>query len=519
MTKISGQGPSPGQTRGVGMLAKLVLHLSRLFAKRVLSATEVQRLASAAWDDGCWSQGNTIGEKLVRAGNRGKHIGNVHRDVLRAAKKAGLLSDARPYRFMVPGPGQALTKASMLLPHEVMHEALIREGSLASLCLSPEQLASDTGLGPLLRQWAQDPSVASFTPSVSEVLILGLHADGVQYTCSVRAGGARSIFVGSVNIISGQTLASRGKRHFLFALSKRRLCDCGCQGFHTLQEVFYVFAWSMRCLLQGVAPAVRHDGSPWSEEEANSRLPAGSSLPRAALLQVRGDWEWLTQAFRFRSVNSESFCWMCEATKSGPLTYRSFGVDAAHRATLISHEAYILGCMQAQQQPSNIFRSPGMRLEHVGVDAMHAGDLGVFQDIVGSVFWLEITNKSWHRNAAAGLKVLNEELKNFYGVNPFLSELTLVMSQIRSSEPGYPTLKAKAAQTRHVAEFVMMLALRHVHGDATRAPYTFRRNSRLSLCSAEHRTLLVSVCTGMVRYHRAVAGEPFDRERARPPCT
>ena len=50
-----------------------------------------------------------------------------------------------------------------------------------------------------------------------------------------------------------------------------------------------------------------------------------------------------------------------------------------------------------------------------------------------------------HRNAAAGLKKLNENLKNFYGANPGLSEITLVMSQIRASEPGYPTLKAKAA--------------------------------------------------------------------------
>ena len=122
---------------------------------------------------------------------------------------------------------------------------------------------------------------------------------------------------------------------------------------------------------------------------------------------------------------------------------------------------------------------------------------------------MEITNKSWRRSAEAGLK-LNEELKNFSGANPGLSELTLVMSQIRASEPGYPTLKAKAAQTRHVAEFVLMLAQRHANGDATRGPYSFRRNSRLGHFSAEHRTLPVSVCAGMVRYHRAVAREPFD---------
>ena len=108
----------------------------------------------------------------------------------------------------------------------------------------------------------------------------------------------------------------------------------------------------MRCLTQGVAPACRHDGSSWSDEDAHVRLPAGIPLPRGALLQVRGDWEWLIQAFRFRSVNSEAFCWMCDATKSGPLCYNCFRPDAAHRATLISHEAYMLACAQARQRRS-----------------------------------------------------------------------------------------------------------------------------------------------------------------------
>ena len=65
-------------------------------------------------------------------------------------------------------------------------------------------------------------------------------------------------------------------------------------------------------------------------------------------------------------------------------------------------------------QPSTIFGSPGFRLEFLAVDSMHAGDLGSFQDSMGSLFWVEITNRGLYRNKAEGLKALNAELQFYY---------------------------------------------------------------------------------------------------------
>lgn len=110
------------------------------------------------------------------------------------------------------------------------------------------------------------------------------------------------------------------------------------RGHCTFDPLFKVFAWSMQCLLRGVAPSQRHDGSEFSRQDRQRRLPAGSLIPRAALLQARGDWEWLCQCFRFRHFQNESFCFLCDASHTGANSYYNLAADAAYRQTTITHE-------------------------------------------------------------------------------------------------------------------------------------------------------------------------------------
>ena len=107
---------------------------------------------------------------------------------------------------------------------------------------------------------------------------------------------------------------------------------------------------------------------------------------------------------RCRLVNSEHFCWMCDATQKtpGPLDYHDFRPEAAHRQTLISHEMYFARCASEGEQPSHLFRRPGFRIEHLAVDSMHAGDLGTFQDAIGSLFFLEISHDHGSRTGELG---------------------------------------------------------------------------------------------------------------------
>ena len=232
-----------------------------------------------------------------------------------------------------------------------------------------------------------------------------------------------------------------------------------------------------------------------------------------------GDWEAHIQFFRLRSVNSDNFCWLCDTTSitPGPLHYHNFAVHAPHRATMFSHLEYMMSCAREGSQPAYLFRCPGFLLEYLVVDSMHAADLGCFADALGSLFWLEMASHQFYPNQAKGLEGLNRQLNAFYRVNKHLAAVTpLVHSQIVATKPGYPFLKAKAAQCRHLAEFAVILAAKHAFGapasdgQPARAPFCFPANHRLHGREREHLDLLFAMAQSMAAYSRAVSAPQFD---------
>jgi hypothetical protein len=290
---------------------KLATHLLELFARGFLSGTEVQTIAKAAWDDG-WAHDSELAHRLAHAGNSGTNKGYVVAALLNAASAAGLLSHtAAPYVMQLPNGKGTL---EIFLPHELYKIMEMKHG-LATMCLSQEEYNSQTGLGPLLREWGNHDDV-QIRENLHEVAVLGFHSDAVVYTSTVRAGGMKSVVVGNMNAVSAQTDATRSIRETLFCISKERLCKCGnCGGFCTFQAITDVLAWSFRCLKDGVSPSRRHDDTPWTRDDLRNRLASGTVLKKGALLQVRGDWGNLNEMFRIRSTSSEQFCWMLVAKK------------------------------------------------------------------------------------------------------------------------------------------------------------------------------------------------------------
>ena len=435
----------------------------------------------------------------------------MQRDVFRAARMAGLTMEMpEPYVFEAPGPGGTRRKVLLNLVHET-HHLQCQRGGEGHGRLEEAELASDEGLAKLVKDWASESDVP--VGNAALVAPMGFHGDGVQYTTSMRAGGAKSIFVLSFNYLAGSA-RQRARRYMICALRKSACCDCGCESWHTLEAVFEVIAWSFKHLCSGRAPARRHDGTDWTPHDRKHRLRAGAALPPAALLQSRGDWEWQGLAFRFRHTSNETFCWLCDARQSGPLRYQDFTPGAAHRGTIRTHEQYMLECAALRATPMSFFSIPGFRLDHVAIDLMHAGDLGSFQDALGSLFWCEVTNKQWHRSISAGMAWLNEQIGMYLRANPHYQTFALTYAQIRAKIPGYPTLKSKAAQTRRLVGFGLALAAHHARGTTTRPPYAFRVGSRLGPYTQEYRDRVLACLQGLNAYYMACEGD-YNPDQAR----
>jgi hypothetical protein len=236
------------------------------------------------------------------------------------------------------------------------------------------------------------------------------------------------------------------------------------------------------------------------------------------MLQIRGDPEFLVQAFCLRSMASNKFCWLCEAEQNndGPMTYRDFRPNAHHRATAITHEMYFEACAAQRRDPSELFQVPGLTIEHLCIDAMHSAHLGTFPDAIGSLFYAELHNRTWYRNKEAGLAALNRMLADYFKANEDkgVTKLgPLVYSQILSDSNGFPTLKAKAAQAKHVSLFCLLLAERHAAGNDEYVPFSFSARHPLAGQEARHCQLVVDLFRGMNDFNESCSEEPFDRDR------
>jgi hypothetical protein len=149
---------------------------------------------------------------------------------------------------------------------------------------------------------------------------------------------------------------------------------------------------------------------------------------------------------------------------------------------------------------------------------MHSGDLGCFQDALGSLFWLHINNKDWFRSKKVGLQSLNAELKAYYAANNdqgLSSVYPLVLTQVEAAKPGFPYLKSKAAQCKHLAAFGLLLAQRHRDGGYGFSRFKFRLSSRMYGKTDEHLDLLVRMFEGLVKYYKSCSAVPFPEDECR----
>ena len=144
-------------------MAKLSAELLRLYGLGELSAVDVQRIAVAAWQDG-WGRDSRIAQRLVAMGSRGKHPGNMSRDLqIITVQYAITTAQARPYSMRL----QDDKPLDVLLPHE-LYPALSKHGQLADWC-TPDDSAKGA-----LHRWANSADVALDEEALESTAALGV---------------------------------------------------------------------------------------------------------------------------------------------------------------------------------------------------------------------------------------------------------------------------------------------------------------------------------------------------------
>ena len=187
---------------------------------------------------------------------------------------------------------------------------------------------SDSDLAAL--QWSNKVNVGSNDHLIAGV---GIWGDGAVYNTR------DSIILILFNILTG--VAAVQHRIWLACISKKSLCQCGCQGRCTLEPLWDVIGWSLRCALTKVYPTHRHDGIPFAQSNRlgdKLRAKWGAAQRRFKMvfgaIQMRGDWSWMASCFDLSNWGGKTkkkyICWKCKANKTD-LPYTDVSSSSAWR--------------------------------------------------------------------------------------------------------------------------------------------------------------------------------------------
>ena len=443
--------------------------LKRDWALGKLSSAQVQKYAWSAMEQGA------IGLKRLSAiGNSGRNPQNLLRALMHVF---GHPRGAPPFGWIeIPTVHGTRTPHPFLYPH-LLFKHLYAENRAAW------ETAVRGAEGGSAEFWSslQDSEYVRRHPTPERIgpatIPLGFHGDGGAYSKH------DSIYVFSWNSLLGSG-TTKQKRFIATVVRKADMVP------GTMDAIFKVIAWSFNVLLDGRTPANNYYGLP--NDDPVAPLADGWN---GALAQIRGDWAFYTEVFKFPQWNSAmEMCWLCRASSIDPtLSWTDCRKCALWRGTLRTHESYL------EKLRADGFATPvllgeiiGMRLEHIMIDVLHCVDLGIAAHIIGNVLWIFFILRAClgGRTYADRVEALREHLKAWYRSSKCDCKLQgkLTLDRLRGTSSEWPKLKGKAASTRKLALFALEVAL------------------QFGTDSDEDRTI-IEVCRLLVRFYQILESE------------
>ena len=195
----------------------------------------------------------------------------------------------------------------------------------------------------------------------TSIIPLGLHGDGVPHSKK-----------GSIECFSWNFGGLPHMERMLCAVVDKRFST----GRPTTDRIIEVLTWSFRCILAGEYPERRHDSSGWLPSDQDRSKLHSVFGAKGMLVQVRGDWSWYNQVFSFPSWSSKAICWKCRAN-ADTMPWKDCSAGARWRSNRYTDRAFWKAMRDAGVQACPLFALPGFRLAFIGIDVLHAFDLGV----------------------------------------------------------------------------------------------------------------------------------------------
>ena len=372
---------------------------------------------------------------------------NAHRDIVRFLQRHRPGSSPPIYMARIPLwksdlNKSVLTEVPFCLPHEWLH--FLAEGTdLKSWTRHPPEYEQK------LREWeARTRSCVQTTPLVA----MSIWGDTAPFH-----SGQDSVLL----LLWSSACENRGQRRWITLLTKSSLCQCGCGGLHTLDAVWAVIRWSLVALVVAKYPRLDHEGHPLEQQWRQDR--AGSPLHlRAAVLQFRGDWPWLSYVFQLNTHANTKACFLCEGALDLTCPLTDAGSTALWRGTCLSSSTWLENRLASGSYISQVFSWPGFHFGSIVLDWMHMVDLGCAQQCLGNILF-ELFKAMDGRIGDPGqvlgrLHTYLGDVAHSLGVQVPFTKLTLTMIR---GEDMKPRLKLKAARTRAMVPLVYGLLETH----------------------------------------------------------
>ncbi|CAE7224502.1 unnamed protein product [Symbiodinium sp. CCMP2592] len=319
------------------------------------------------------------------------------------------------------------------LPHELLHALDSKAAGLNTMrdlsCMEPGEVA-------LLRQCCEKAGLEE-----GSAVALGIWGDGVPIT----RDRTQSAEVLSLNILSH---SQRGALRFPLALMQKHLM---LKEF-TWDAVLSIMAWSFAFLAAGISPSSRHDGTAWLPSDKARRARSGLQLPRAFLIQVRGDWAFYKQTLYMPAWNrKDGCCWLCNIK---PSELHMVAPNSPWMHNRKSHWDAV--CEMPRKSP--LLGSPFFSLAMCQLDWLHIVDIGVALEFQGSLFHY-VCLKKLRGNLQVACREVFFMIKEYYSANNVGSQLgELKPTMLKGKGKPYPKLRAKAAESRALVPFSEILA-------------------------------------------------------------